>query len=255
MSIMTPKVVPIHFSIRLMMFKGEVYICVWECLYYCCFAQSLPKFVFWDRSCYRNTFMANRMFYGQVARMKGDAPVGIASWGAIFQITFYGASHLGQLASYLVVPSSVETDLQEVISVAGGYELIVKYSFFGTRHLSFIGSCRIGLLLAGEPVCEGSFRFFGAILYYGPIGLAHFVVFGKHLVQARQGLACLGKQYNARNRSVQPVHYAQIYVAGLVVLVLEPVLDNIREGSVAGLVALHNLPRLFVHYYKMVVFV
>ena len=78
---------------------------------------------------------------------------------------------------------------------------------------------------------------------------------GKHLVQARQGLAGLGKKHYARYGPVQTVHHTQVHVAWFVVLLLQPLLNNIREGSIAGLVALHNLPCLFVDDNKMVVFV
>ena len=152
--------------------------------------------------------------------MQGDAAVGIASWSAIFQIALYGAAHLGQLASYLVVASCVQVYFQQVVSVARGYQFIIQHCLLGTRHLSVVGTCRVVLFLAGKPVCQRALGRLWAVLDYCPIGLAYIVVLGKHLVQAWQGLACLGKKHHARYGPVQTVHYAKVHVARFVVLLL-----------------------------------
>mgnify|MGYP003547153566 CR=1 FL=1 len=164
-------------------------------------------------------------------------------------------SHLGQLAPYLVVPSGVQMYFQEVVPVARGNEFVIQDGLLRPRHFAVVGACRVVLLLSGEPVRQRAFGHLRTVLHYRPIGLAYLVVFGKHLVQAWQGLACLGKKHHARYGPVQTMHHSQIYVAGFVVLLLQPVLYNIREGSVSGLVALDYLPCLFVYDYQMVVFV
>ena len=187
--------------------------------------------------------------------MQGDASVWVASWCTIFQIAFYGTSNFGQLTSYLVMTSCVQMYFQKVVSVSRGYQLVIQHGFLGTWYLTIIGTCRVVLLLTCQPMCECALWFLWAVLYYGPICFVYLVVLGKHFVQAWKGLARLGKKYHARYRSVQSVHHTQIYVTGFVVLLLQPVFDKIREGSVPGLIALDYLPCLFVNDYQMVVFV
>ena len=51
------------------------------------------------------------------------------------------------------------------------------------------------------------------------------------------------------------MHHTQKNVPGLVVLLLQIGLDNIREGSIASLVSLYDLPALFVYNNNMIIFV
>ena len=199
--------------------------------------------------------MAHGVLQCEIAGVQGDAAVGIAAWSTVFQVALYGAAHLGQLASYLVVASGVQVYFQKVVPVARGNEPVVQYRLLRTWHLPVVGTCRIVLLVASEPVCQCALWNLRTVLHYCPVGLAHVFVPGKHLVQAWQSLAGLGKKHHARYWPVQTVHHTQVHVAWLVVLLLQPLLYNIREGSVAGLVALHDLPCLFVDNNKMVVFV
>ena len=199
--------------------------------------------------------MAHGVFQREVAGMQGDASVGVAAWSTVFQVAFYRAANLGQLAPYLVVASGVQVYFQKVVPLARGNEPVVQHRLLRPRHLPVVGTCRVVLLLTCQPMCECALWFLWAVLYYGPICFVYLVVLGKHFVQAWKGLARLGKKYHARYRSVQSVHHTQIYVTGFVVLLLQPIFDKIREGSVPGLIALDYLPCLFVNDYQMVVFV
>ena len=51
------------------------------------------------------------------------------------------------------------------------------------------------------------------------------------------------------------MYHAQEYLAGLMVFLLDIIFDNFREGAIAGLVSLYDLPALFIDYNNMVVFV
>ena len=44
--------------------------------------------------------------------MQTDTAIRVGTWRAIFQITFNGTSHLGQLATNLMMPSSFQIHLQ-----------------------------------------------------------------------------------------------------------------------------------------------
>ena len=51
------------------------------------------------------------------------------------------------------------------------------------------------------------------------------------------------------------MHHAQEHCPRLLVLLFDIVFHNIREGAIASLVSLYDLPALFIDYYNMVVLV
>ncbi len=199
--------------------------------------------------------MRDGVFQFQVPGVQADAAVGIAAGSAVFQVALDGAAYLGQLASDLVVPACMQLYLQEVITIAGSNKLVVQYRFLGIGHLVVIGLGGIRLLVAGEPVRQGAALLRRLVGYDGPVGFPYLLMSGKEFVQAGQGLAGLGKEYYAGYGSVQAMYNAQENISRLVVLLLQPGLDNIREGSIAGLVSLYDLPALFVYDYYMIIFV
>jgi hypothetical protein len=87
-----------------------------------------------------------------------------------------------------------------------------------------------------------------------PIGLVYLVQ-AEHLVEARQGLAGLGKEDNARRRAVQAVGHADKDVAGLVVAFLDEALKRLAERFVAALVALNDFVAGLGDGYDVIIFV
>ena len=79
--------------------------------------------------------------------------------------------------------------------------------------------------------------------------------FGKHLIQSRERLRCPGEDHEAAHRTIQTMYYTEKYGSRLMVLFFQIVLHNIREGTIASLIALHDLPALFVDDYNMVILV
>ena len=79
--------------------------------------------------------------------------------------------------------------------------------------------------------------------------------FPEHSCQAFEGLGGLGEDDYSAHRTVEPVGNAQEYVAGLAVALLDESFQVLREGSVAGTVALDYLSRLLVENQKVIVFV
>lgn len=63
-----------------------------------------------------NRLVADRVLKCHTVGMKGDAAIGVGTGGTVFQIAFYRASHVGKLASNLVMPSGVEYDFKQVVS-------------------------------------------------------------------------------------------------------------------------------------------
>ena len=63
-----------------------------------------------------NCLVANRVLKCHAVGMKGDAAIWVGTGGSVFQIAFYRASHVGKLASNLVMPSGVEYDFKQVVS-------------------------------------------------------------------------------------------------------------------------------------------
>ena len=82
-----------------------------------------------------------------------------------------------------------------------------------------------------------------------------YLSFGKHLVQSGECLGGSGKDDEPANGSVQPMHHAEKHFAGLLVLLFDILLYNIREGTIASLVSLYDLPALFIDDDNMVVLV
>ena len=89
----------------------------------------------------------------------------------------------------------------------------------------------------------------------GKVSLPHALVLGEHLAQARQGLARLGKEHDAADGAVQPVHHTQIDVTGLLIPLLQVGFHHIGQGDIAGLVALHNVPYLLRDCYQVIILV
>lgn len=54
---------------------------------------------------------------GDAAGMQTDAAVRIGAFGAILQVALDRATHVRQLATYLMVATRAEVDLQQVIAV------------------------------------------------------------------------------------------------------------------------------------------
>ena len=82
-----------------------------------------------------------------------------------------------------------------------------------------------------------------------------YLSLGKHLVQSGECLGGSGKDDESANGTVQPMHHAEKHFAGLLVLLFDILFYNIREGTIASLVSLYNLPALFVDDDNMVVLV
>ena len=60
-----------------------------------------------------------RLFYRvdefYVMRVEAYSSVRIGPWGTVFQVSFYNATHMAELASYLVMPSCQKLDLHKMI--------------------------------------------------------------------------------------------------------------------------------------------
>ena len=67
-----------------------------------------------------------------------------------------------------------------------------------------------------------------------------YLALAEQLIHPRQSLAGFGHDDQAAGGAVDAVRHAQEYVAGLVILLLDPRLHRVDEGGVAGAVALHQ---------------
>ena len=66
-----------------------------------------------------------------------------------------------------------------------------------------------------------------------------YLSIAEHIVQTGQRLRRAGKDYQTANRTVQAMYYAQEYRTRLLIFLLDVVLHNIREGTIASLVSLY----------------
>ena len=170
--------------------------------------------------------------------MQGDAAVGQAARRTVLQVAPNGAAYVCKLGAYLMVPPCVEGDFKEVVPFTLPDKAVVQDGPLAARHLVVVSPGLIGALVAGKPMRQGSLVAGRSLRRYGPVGLPHLFVAGKHRAQAAQRLACAGKDDNPADGTVQPVHHTQEDLAGLVVLLLQVSLYGFGQGGVARLVAL-----------------
>ena len=153
--------------------------------------------------------------------MQADASVRIAAGSAIFEVASYGASHLCQLASNLMMAACAEMHLKEIIAVGLAQQLVVQDRLLASGHLAVIGFRLVAFRVAGEPMRQGAFRMGRRRGRKRQIGLPHPVVLGKKLVHAAQSLAGAGKTDDATNGAVQAVDHANEHLSGFLVLLLD----------------------------------
>ena len=112
----------------------------------------------------------------------------------------------------------------------------------------------VEFLVAEEPVFQMAFRLRGKVFDYGMVDFATVALL-EDFVHAREGLAGLGEEDDAADRTVEPMDDAAEDIAGLLVADLEEGFDLVGQAWVAGLVGLDYLPGELVEREKMVVFV
>ena len=101
------------------------------------------------------------------------------------------------------------------------------------------------LLVAYEPVLQHALFHLGLAFHNRPVGLVH-LSFGKHLIQSGKGFGGTGKDNETSHRTIQTMYHPQEHSSWLLILLLDVVLHQLREGSIASFVALYDLPTPFV---------
>ena len=187
--------------------------------------------------------------------MKTDASVRIATLGAVLEVSFDRTTYSRQLATYLMVPSGLQINLQKRVVFALDKGLVGQDSLFGFFGTGFGDKGLVELFIAGQPVLQMRLRLFGCTLHNRPIGFSDLFMGFEHLVEARERLASTGKEYYSTRRPVQTVRYPQKDLAGLVVLGLDVGFDGLAQRRVTRLITLHNFVAGLVDGNNMVVFV
>ena len=126
------------------------------------------------------------------AGMQADAAVRIRTGKTVFQVAFDRASHLGKLATDLVMTACLQVYSQQIIVVRAGNHFIMQDCFLGIRPFRVISIALILLLVANQPVHQLSLFCRRTVLHDRPIGLLYFAD-PEHLVQTGERLARLGK--------------------------------------------------------------
>ena len=133
-------------------------------------------------------------------------------------------------------------------------DLVFQDGLLGIRTLLIVGITLVLFLITYEPVGERSLGLARRVFHDGPVGLVHLSL-SKHLVEAGECLRGTGEDDETTDRTIQTMHHTQEHGSRLGVSLLDIVLYNIREGAIASLIALHDLPTLFVNDDNMVVLV
>ena len=126
------------------------------------------------------------------AGMQADAAVRIGAGKTIFQVAFDWASHLGKLATDLVMTACLQVYSQQIIVVRASNHFIMQDRFLGIRPFRVISIALVLLLVANQPVHQLSLFCRRTVLHDRPIGLLYFAD-PEHLVQTGERLARLGK--------------------------------------------------------------
>ena len=131
---------------------------------------------------------------------------------------------------------------------------IIQNRFLAIRHFFVISKTLVLLLVTCQIMHQFTFRLFGGILYYCPVGLFHFTG-TEHLVQTGECLTRFGKNNKAAYGAVQPVCHTDENISGFLILLFQVLLHSFRKWCIARLVCLDNLGSGLVDYNYMVVFV
>src|SRR5574344_1471038 len=185
-----------------------------------------------------------------MTRQQRDASVGVAALRSVFQVALDWASHGCQLAAYLVMSARVKTYLKYVVCVARGYEPVVEHRLLRVFHLVIVGVALVLLLVAHYPTDERGGVSLRLVLHYGPVCLVHLAP-AEHLVESRQCFRRACEHHRPAHGTVEAMYYPEEDVPRLLVLHLDIVLYNVRERSVASLVALDDLSAFLVYYDNM----
>lgn len=173
------------------------------------------------------------------AAQQGDAPVGVGALGAILEVALDRAAYFGELAAYLVMAARLEVHLDEGVVVGMPDNTVVELGPFAARHLVVVGIGLVLLLVSHKPVDQRAFGLLGRVLHDGPVALLYLSA-REHGVEPRQSLGGAGEHDESCHRTIQTVHNTEEHVAGLGVGFLYILLDDLAQGLVAGLVALHD---------------
>ena len=193
-----------------------------------------------------------------------DAAIGVGTWGSVLKVTLDGTTHRCQLTTDLMVTACHKMDFKECVVVGVGEGTVFQDGFLGVWLLRWIGVGFVLLFVADEPVLQRvpltivaelfTFHSYLFTSHNRPIGLVDLAL-GKHLVQTREGFRGACEDDQSADGTIQAMYDAEEHGPRLRVLLLDIVLHNIREGAVASLVALNDLPTLFIDDDNMVVLV
>ena len=198
--------------------------------------------------------MAHRVFKVDASGMKADAAVGIAARRTVFKIAANGTTDGCQLTTDLMMTTSVKMYFKECITIRMPYDLVVKDCLLRIRTLMVVGITLVLLFVANKIMRQRSLRLARCVLHQRPVSLLHSLR-TKHLIEACQGFARAGKQYHPANGTVQTMHNAEKYGAGLRILLFDIRFHRLGEWSVASLVALHDFTRTLRDDDDVIIFV
>ena len=80
------------------------------------------------------------------------AAIGIGAFCTIFQVAFYGASHAGELAAYLVVAAGFQVYFEQKVSLVGSQQAVGQLGQLRAGACRVIGDAFGVVLVASEDV-------------------------------------------------------------------------------------------------------
>ena len=183
-----------------------------------------------------------------------DAAVLVAAARAILEVALYRMADGGELGADLMLAPREELHFQQGVAVSSRYRAVAESRLLCLRILLRGDEGLVEASVAFEPVLENGLLFIRRSFDERPVCLVD-VALAEHVVEAGEGLGGAREDHQPGDGAVDAVNDPAEHIAGLGVFLTDIVLDGLRKGLVAGLVALHYLAGLLAHHNNMVVFV
>ena len=153
-----------------------------------------------------------------------------------------------------VMAAGEQLHLHQKIFPGRTQQAVAQQGLLGSGLLLRMAVGLVLLLVAGEPGMNLPLRRCGGILHQGPVDLPG-ISLPEGGGEACQGLGGLGQDDGSADRTVEPVGHTHEHLSGLAVAEGDESLEFLRQGLVAGLVALDYFSRTLVEDQNMVVLV
>lgn len=142
----------------------------------CKLQKGVPQRIVGRGSCNHHRLLSHRMDEFHSPGMEVDASVGIGTRESVLKVPFDVDANFCQLRPDLVVTSGQQLNLQQVVVVGTGQGPVVQEGVFGVESPEGMGVGFVFIGTAGDPVFQGSGRWFRVVVDHCPIDFADLLL-------------------------------------------------------------------------------